>query len=192
MNIYVVLGSVLGALLYLPLCYQILQRKTTQNLWTWVMWGILDAIALLSVIFQGGNYLLLAVYVLGSTATSIAIIKSGAKSSWGRFETVIALLAVACMVVWSFSGAKVATIASTLAIVIAALPQMKDAWKRPHENPCLVYVGYTFANLFSAIGGKDWSVEERFYPASCTVLCLVITILIARKFWLLKPALVVD
>lgn len=183
-------GSIIGILVYVPLCYQILKNgdRVEQNFATWILWAILDGIATASIIYQHGNFLLTAAFSLGSTITAICILKSK-NFSWGWFESMATFLAIACMVIWALSGARIATIASTTAVLIAGLPLMWDCYKRPWKNPFFTYSAFMVSNVLGTAGGKNWSVEERFYPAACTVYCGVVMILVARKFWNPEPEL---
>ena len=85
------------------------------------------------------------------------------------------------VVVWYLTTDATATIASTCAMLIAGVPQIKDAWRKPQEMPLAVYAMYMVANILCTAGGADWSIKERFYPASAAVFCLLITALSARK-----------
>lgn len=188
MNALVWAGSILALLTYFPLWKQVRNGKAKQNLLTWALWGALDAVVAATIIVQGGNFLLLVVYTIGSTITVYFILKAGNKAAWTWFETMVASLTIASMVIWYLSGGKVATIASTTAMLIAGIPQLIDAWKKPQDMPFLAYISYSIANCLSTAGGKSWAIEERFYPAGATVFCFLIATFAARKFWL-KPAL---
>ncbi len=187
MNTLIWAGSILAILTYLPLWKQIRTGKADQNLFSWVLWCILDAIAAATIVAQGGNFLLPMVYTVGSFVTSLFISRSGNKASWTWFETLVASLVLVSMMIWYFSGDKIATIASTLAMLIAGIPQLIDAWKKPQNMPFLVYISYVVANCLSIAGGKNWSIKERFYPVAAGAICFLLTALAARKFWL-KPA----
>lgn len=186
MSNYTLAGSVIGIACYLPLCLAILRGKVKQNLATWVLWALLDGIAAASIFYQHGNYFLVAAYASGSTVTSLSILRSR-NFAWTLFHTMVSLLVLACVIVWAISGAYVATIASTTAVIIAGIPLLIDCYKTPAENPFSTYLGFLIANGLGTIGGKEWSVSERLYPAACTVYCLIAVILVARKFWL-RPA----
>lgn len=183
MNVWILAGSVIAILTYFPLWKQIRSGKTDQNLLTWLLWGILDGVVAATIIVQGGNFLLPLVYAIGGLVTATFIFRSGNKTSWTWFETLVALLTIASMVIWYFSSGKVATVASTMAMTIAGAPQFVDAWKKPKDMPLLAYFSYFIANCFSTAGGKSWTIEERFYPAVCVIICFSLVVLSARKFW---------
>jgi hypothetical protein len=80
-----------------------------------------------------------------------------------------------CLVIWKSSGPKTATVATTLAIVIAGLPGMIELWRAPQRFLAWVWTGYTVASLLALAGGTAWSIEERFAPAVFAAQTLVLT-----------------
>lgn len=185
MSSLIVLSVILALGLYIPLCVQIFTGKVKQNMATWLLWGLIDGVAAGSLIVQHGNYLLPAGYTLGAVITTLFIIRS--KSiTWTWFESLVTVLVVICIIIWALSGPKMATVASTLAMVIAGIPQLFETYRKPHDTPLIIYTGYIIANGLSAMGAKDWSIEERFYPVCATIYCVAISVLASRKLWL-KP-----
>ena len=188
MNLFVLLGGLIALATYFPLCAKIRSRKMTQSLPTWVLWTLLDGVIATSIIFQNGNFLLPITYMIGSGVTVLFIIKFSAdQNRWTGFDTFVTLLVIICIVVWALSGPKLATIAGTLAMGIAGIPQLRSVYRKPWENSFFVYLSYSAANILSAAGGKDWSIEERFFPLGAAAFCLAITVLTARKFWSKSP-----
>lgn len=173
MNTYKTLGAIIAILMYFPLLHGIWTNKIKQPFAMWLLWGLLDGITLLSVIVQGGNWLLLAIYTTASCIVMGSMLFKK-QFGWTNFETLVTILVICCIIVWTLSGPKVATIAGTLAIVIATFPQFKNGWKDPKSNPWLIWLGFALANGLSTMGGAAWSIEERFYAFTCTLLCLAI------------------
>ncbi len=174
MNLTQKVSVTIAFLLYWPLSYQILKGKATQNLATFILWGLLDVIVGVSLFVQGGNYQLPLVYVAGCTLVIASIVKSKNFGRWTSYETFVSIMVVGCCVAWALSGSWYATIFSTAGVVIAGLPQIRDSWRNPETSPVLIYIGYTVANSLSTIGGKSWTVEERLYSGACTILTLVV------------------
>lgn len=185
MTLLTLVGSVIGIGLQILLSIQILVGKTKQNFASWILWAILEFIVAASIISQHGSFLLPATYSLGCMIVVLSIIKSK-NFSWTWFETFVACMALACMIIWSISSARIATIASTSAVLIAGIPLLIECYKNPLNNPFLIYFLFLIANILGTAGGKDWSVEERFYPVSCAGFSFIAVIFVARKF-LLKP-----
>ncbi len=180
MNIYQQVSVVVALALYVPLSYQILTGKAKQNLATFILWGALDGIAAASMYVQGGNFQLPTAYVLGCMIIISCILKART-FSWTIFETQVSVMVLLCIIGWFASGPWLATILSTTGVVLAGVPQLKDSWKNPAETPVREYLGFTFANVMSTIGGKAWTVEDRLYPFACTVLCGLIVFASLRK-----------
>jgi hypothetical protein len=176
-------GSILALLTYYPLWKSIRSGEAKQNLLTWALWCTLDCVVAATIIAQKGSFLLPVTYGAGSAVTVFFIWKAGNKAAWTWFETMVASLTVASMVIWYFSGGKVATVASTMAMIIGGIPQLLDAWNKPKEMPILPYFSYFVANCLSAAGGKSWAIQERFYPIGAAIYCFSIVILSGRKYW---------
>lgn len=137
-------------------------------------------IALISIILQKGNYVLIIIYcTCGSLVVLSLLFKRLFK--WTKFETFVLMLVIICLVIWSLSGSRWATIASTIAVVISGCPQIRDSWREPDKTAGLIYTGYVIANGFSFLGGKAWTIEDRFYPGMMTLLCLTIALAAFRR-----------
>jgi len=181
MNLWTQTSTVVALALYIPLCMQIFQGKTRQNIVTWLLWTILDGVAAASLVVQKGNYLLPLAYTFGCAVTTLFILRSS-KWEWGQFEKLITCLVIICALAWITSGPKTATVASAMAMCVAGLPQLLDTFQKPHEAPFWIYIGYLFCNSMSVIGAKNWSIEERFYPSSAAIYCLILITFAMRRF----------
>ncbi|HEY4511415.1 MAG TPA: hypothetical protein VJH55_01095 [Candidatus Paceibacterota bacterium] len=179
------IGSGIAILLYFPLIRGILCGKIEQNFATWILWVALDGIALGSILLQGGNYLLLVFYCIGGSLVCASLLYTK-QFKWTGFETFVLLLVFICLAVWAVSGPRWGTVASTLAVIISGAPQIKDSWRQPDRQTGYIYLGYILANAFSFWGGKAWTIEDRFYPGMCAILCAAIACASLRK----APALI--
>jgi len=148
-----------------------------------MLWSTLDGISAGTIIAQHGNYLLPLAYTIGSGIATFCILKSK-QVVWTWFESFVTFLVLVCLAIWALSGSKTATVASTLAMVIAGIPQLIETARKPWETPILIYLGYFTANSLSVFGGKDWLIQERFYPSSAAIYCFFIVILAMRKLYL--------
>ncbi len=182
LNRYQKVSTVLALCLYFPLAWQLLTGQVTQNFATWLLWGILDGIAALSLYKQKGNWYLPAGYVGGCTFTLICMLRA-LDFKWTTFETEVSAIVALCIIGWKYSGPRLATVLSTIGVVVGGFAQLKDAWTEPMKMPFLVYLGFVVANALATMGGKSWTVEERFYPASCTVLCIAIVVITSQRFF---------
>jgi hypothetical protein len=186
MNIYIWAGFIIAAILYVPLCMKVWRGQVKQSLATWGLWTALDAIAATSVFISGGAWAGIAFYVLGGCLVCFCIVKSKT-FTWSRWDSFVTFLVVVCMVVWSVSGLYPAIIASTLAVFIAGTPQIRDSWSNPWQDSVLTWFGFTVVNALWLIGGKEWSVPERFYPLVCTILTASIFLGAVQKYLRTQP-----
>ncbi len=166
-------GSLIAFGLYLPLILGIWHGKIEQSFATWALWVSLDLIALISIFLQKGNYSILVNYVIGGTIISCLLIYKG-QFKWTLFETLVLLMVLICLVFWYLSGSRIATISSTIAVVLSGLPQFKESWQKPDKPMGLIYLGYAVVNILFFFGGKSWTVKDRFYPGLMVPLCLAI------------------
>jgi len=164
-------GGVMALALYAPMTVEIVRaRGAGQSFATWGLWAVLDTILTITLWQQHGNYLLSLGFALGGVALAVALLWQG-NWSWGKFETIIALMVLASLAVWKFSGPRNATIAVTTAICLAGIPGFVEMLRQPQPSAAKLWAGFTVANLLAYFGGTAMTLEERLAPAAFTVLC---------------------
>ena len=164
-------SGIIAFAMYLPMTLEINRAGGAgQSFATWGLWAVLDSILTLTLWQQHGNYLLSLGFATGGVALATVLLRQGSWS-WGRFETVIALMVLASMAVWKFSGPRNATIAVTTAICIAGIPGFVEMLRKPQPVAGKLWAGFTAANLLAFFGGTAMTVEERLVPVAFTVLC---------------------
>jgi hypothetical protein len=173
-------GGILGLIAYAYLIISLLRSSTEQSFAAFLLWALLDLIAAVTTIIEHGNYWLALSNAFGSTVITIILIVKK-QVSWSWIESMTALLVVICLVIWYTSGEEAGIIASSLAVVIASIPQMVDTFKKPEGTPTRVYLIFLAANIVSLIGGKGWTIQERFYPCCSIFLCVVIIVFSLRN-----------
>src|SRR5690349_12756917 len=95
-------GGILAFLLYYPILSRIFRGELEQSFATWILWVALDSIALVSIIFQGGNFILLVSYVIGGSTVTCALVYTR-QFKWGGFETFVLSLVTICLIIWYIS-----------------------------------------------------------------------------------------
>lgn len=175
-------AGIIGIVAYLLLIGGIMKSNVRQSFVAFLLWAMLDTIATITTIINDGNYWLPLSNALGSAIVAI-LLALKKQVSWSWIETTTAILVIICLNVWYFTGAEEGIIASSLAMVIASIPQILDTYKNPAETPTLVYCIFLAANILSFIAGKEWTIEERFYPGCAVFLCAVIVLLSLKKYY---------
>ncbi len=175
-----IVAGVIGIIAYIILIVGILKTKMEQSFAAFLLWAMLDLIATITTILQDGNFWLPLSNVTGSAVITILLVIKK-QVSWSRVETMTSVLVAICLLVWMIAGEKAGIIASSLAVVIASLPQMKETFDKPETTPASAYIVFLLGNLVSFFAGKAWTIEERFYPACSAFLCIVIVVFALRK-----------
>lgn len=174
------LSGGISILAYLLLITALLRTTTEQSFAAFLLWAMLDIIASITTILEHGNYWLALSNAIGSTIIMLLLIYKK-QVSWSWVESMTALLVIVCLVVWYTAGEQAGIIASSLAVVIASIPQMADTYKKPAATPTYIYLVFLTANIISFIGGSAWTVEERFYQGCGIFLCGVIVVFSLRN-----------
>jgi len=167
------IAGIIGFCAYIPLTIGILRNTARQSFAAFFLWGLLDSIAMVSAILIQGNFWLAASNVVGTfLIAALLILKK--QNEWSRTETLTCVMVAACLIIWYNAGHTVALMASSVAVVIAGIPQMAHTRRNRHDTPVGVYGIWLVANVLSLVAGKHWTIDERFYAACGIVLCLSI------------------
>ena len=169
-------GGVMALALFVPMIVEIVRtRGAGQSFATWGLWTALDSMLTITLWQQHGNYLLSLGFAMGGVFLSAVLLAQGGWA-WGKFESVIALMVLASLAVWKFSGPRNATIAVTTAICIAGIPGFVEMLRQPQPSAGKLWAGYTVANSLSFFGGTAMTVEERLAPAAFTALSVLMLV----------------
>lgn len=174
------LGGILGIAAYLLLIIALFRTKTEQSFAAFLLWALLDLIAAITTILADGNYWTALANAVGSSIITVLLIFKK-QVSWSWVENMTVGLVIICLIVWYAAGEKAGIVASSLAVVIASIPQMVETYKKPEVTPTFIYLVFLTAYIVSLIAGKAWTIEERFYPCCSIFLCAVIVIFSVRK-----------
>jgi len=180
MNYLQPISGVIGLVAYALLISALLKSKTRQSFAAFLLWAMLDIIATITTIIEGGNYWLALSNAIGSSVITLLLV-SKKQVSWTWVESMTACLVVGCLIVWFTTGEQAGIVASSVAVVIASIPQMVETFKKPEYTPILPYAVFLGANIVSLMGGKEWTIEERFYQCCSIFLCVVIVAFALRK-----------
>lgn len=174
------LAGIICLLAYAALIAGIVKSNVEQSFAAFMLWGMLDTIATVTTLLEGGNVWLPFTNALGSTVIAFLLVLKK-HASWSWIESLTAVLVVICLVIWYTTGEQAGIIASSVAVVIASFPQMVDTFKKPKATPLFPYLIFLSANVLSFVGGKSWTIEERFYPGCSVFLCTIIVLLTRRN-----------
>jgi hypothetical protein len=166
-------GGALALLLFIPFIRVIVKEGAEgQSCATWFLWTVLDIVLTISIVAQHGNFYVPLGFAIGDLLVFVLLIVRY-RFRWGRFETVIMLMVIGCIIGWKVAGPKIATISATMGICFAGIPGFLEMLKHPQRKIGNVWAGYILANLLSFFGGASMSIEERFAPGVFALCALV-------------------
>ncbi len=175
-----IIAGIIGFITYCFLFVKILKSKAEQNFVAFLLWALLSIILTITLLIEEGNYWLSLGNVLSETAIAVLLVVKR-QISWSWVEALTTALVIVCLVIWFFVGEKAAIVSASLATIAASIPQIVSTYKKPAETPTGIYLAFVLANLLSLYAGKSWTIEERFYPVSALLICLIISIFSIRK-----------
>ena len=174
------IAGIVGFCAYIPLIVGIVRNKVEQSFAAFLLWALLDTIATVTTFMQEGNYWLPFSNVVGATTVTI-LLAVKKQVSWSWVETMTAFLVLICLIVWYFAGETAGIVASSLAVVMASIPQAVETYHKPKATPLLAYLIFLCANIISFFAGEAWTIEQRFYAGCSVFLCAVIVALSRRS-----------
>ena len=144
------------------------------------MWTVLDNLILVSCFKAGNKRPWLPVgFALGASLVTIILLTKGVWH-WSNVETISAIGATIAIVCWWKLGPRSAVVASVLAMTIAGIPAMHDAWILPDPSGWWLWGGVALSSILSFYGAKAWTIEERFLPSVSFIFNIAMTILVLR------------
>ena len=173
-------AGIICVVAYVFLIIGINKPNMEQSFAAFLLWGMLDTIAMITSIIEQGNFWLPLSNSLGASLVAILLIVKK-QVVWTWVESLTAGLVVICLIVWGTAGERAGLIASSIAVLIASVPQMIDTYKRPQATPTIAYAIFLFADVLSVFAGKAWTIEERFYSVIGVILSVVILVFSLKK-----------
>lgn len=165
-EVYVTLGVVLGIIPQFMVMRGIYTRTMKLSFSAYFIWFVLNLIIASASFLAHGNYSLSLSFVLLNLLIALMVLATEKKVSFSVWERFVAVLCLVCMIVWYATTGAYAVVAASLAVFIAGVPQFAVVYKHPKLTSAMVWFLATLAGLFAVLGGKEWSVVERFYPTT--------------------------
>ncbi|MGC3944885.1 MAG: hypothetical protein QM762_10280 [Chryseolinea sp.] len=174
------LAGIVGFCAYIPLTIGIVNERTRQSFAAFLLWGLIDGVAMVSSILQHGNFWLATSNVAGTFFIAGLLLYKG-QFEWSKTETLTSVLVVVCLIVWYLSGNTGAIVASSLAVILAGIPQMLHTMRHPEHTPTAVYMIWLSANTISFFSARAWTIDEVFYASCSLLLCAIILAIAGLK-----------
>ncbi|MFA6408420.1 MAG: hypothetical protein WCW36_03070 [Candidatus Paceibacterota bacterium] len=162
------LSVVVAVISFYPYLRDILARKTTPHIYSWLVWTILQVTATAAILRENSFWSAAGVLSLGLVSLIVFLLsfKYGTKNIT-VFDTVCLIGAFIAISVWIFtSNVTLSIILVTIIDLIAFLPTFRKAFEEPHSETIFLYICSAISNLFSVLSITHYSVESTLYVAS--------------------------
>jgi hypothetical protein len=182
----VILAAGLMVISALPYVRDIRQTKTRPNLVSWFTWMLLSTITMLASV-SAGEYVA-AVFAGSVVAETLLIVCFGLRYGYvnfGPLEIICQIGALAGIILWQiFNSPAVGVVAMVIIDMIGALPTLKHAWQRPHEETWSTYALAAAAGGCAVLALQDYNWVSLPYALYVCLIDLIIfvTIHVRRKF----------
>lgn len=178
--------GVVGALaIALPILLKIHGGETIFNPLSYFMWSSLSVLAAVVLYRAGeGGWQLMAAYWGSDFAIGLYGYLKAGTLKFGWFEGFVIGLVLVCTIIWlrceakkQHSGQKdykASVIANAAAMMLAGIPQIGDAWRKPNELSMFVAGGYIAVSVASYLGESKFN--GRLIPGLSVVYWIVIIV----------------
>ncbi|MBI4281406.1 hypothetical protein HY625_01150 [Candidatus Uhrbacteria bacterium] len=176
---------VLGFIGYFPYVRDTLQGTTRPHLFSWVVWGVIEATAFFAQTVSGAGAGAWAMGASAVVAFFIAgVVFTHADKQIVLFDWFALAGAFVGIVLWRLTANPLLAIISvTIADGLGFVPTFRKAYHKPHEETVIEYVfsSLKFIVAFLALG--TFTVTTMLYPASviCTNAAFAVMALVRRR-----------
>jgi len=176
----------LGALLVLvsavPYLLDITRGRTRPRIFSWVVWTLLGAIATVAA-YTEGEYPSAALTAAATVETG-SIMALGWKYGNRNFERLDAYCLVGvtmALVLWAVFHSPLVGLMAALAIdILAAIPTVRHAWRKPSEESAVAYAVCAVAALCFLATMQKYTLMGLLYPMYSLTINTAITAIILR------------
>ncbi|MDB5265634.1 MAG: hypothetical protein JWM39_347 [Parcubacteria group bacterium] len=161
--------------------WTIYQTGVPQNVATWGMTVLLDALGLFLVI-RGGNKLplLQIAWLSAACLILIAILAGRSPWHWGIVESASLVLCFIAVVLWLTLSAEIAIFAFVIAFIVATVPLIVDYWHTPQSSTTWLWLVTIVSCALSIYGAKKQDVAHTAVPWGAIALNSFIAFLCVR------------
>lgn len=187
--IFIVLSSILTLASALPYIRDTIKGQTKPRIVSWITWSLLTGISAAAAFtdHQLATGILLSLATVETLAIALLGWKHGDRAL-ARFDIVCLGGVLVGLVLWLiFSSPKIAIVASIAIDLVGALPTLKHAWQKPHEETWLAFFLAAVGAAFTLLATSKWTVTALAYPLYILVINTLQTgIIMARASYAIK------
>ena len=160
------IGVIIGLLGYLLYIRDTIRYNTRPHLFSWLIWTILELIALGIQITEGAGIgaAVSGVSALGCFVVMLLAIKKGEKS-FPVIDWIFLASSLGALILWLVADQPVAaTILIVTTDIFAFAPTFRKAYTRPHEETLLEYAAAGAKFVFGLGALRTYSLTTWLYP----------------------------
>ncbi|MFP5371043.1 MAG: hypothetical protein ACLGI3_09890 [Actinomycetes bacterium] len=180
--VLMVVGALLVLVSAVPYVVAIVQGRTRPRLFSWIVWTLLGAIATVAA-YAEGEYPSAALTAAATVETG-GIVAAGwrfGNRTFERLDTYCLLGVVVGLILWAaFDSPLVGLMAALTIDVIAAVPTVQHAWRKPHEEAAVAYLLCAVAALCFLAAIREYSATGLLYPTYLLLINTTITVIVLR------------
>lgn len=175
----ITISGILYVVGFIPYIYAILKGKATPNGPTWIVWTILDAVALVVELQHGTvSGTLIAGTIGAGIISTLAVIRG--TTIWTRTELICMYMGLLGAVL-VYINSSWALCVSASAMLIGTIPTWIQAWKNPASENRTAWIIYATGCVIGLVAVQEWSVAGALQPATFMVIDGSIAMIVMRR-----------
>lgn len=165
---------------YIPYLLDTIKKKTSPHIYTWFIWGFVNAIAYALQVSGGagvGSWMAL-------TATLITFVififgLRGGKKDITRIDSVFLILAIAAIYLWLIAKQPIWSIALVTSIdMLGFVPTIRKSWNKPYSETLFTYELNAFRHGVSLFALQQYNIVTWLYPATWMLACFLFSLML--------------
>ncbi len=180
-----IIATILAIVCFLPYLRDIVAKKTTPHIYSWLVWSILQTVGVIAIFQGGGQFgsLGLAVGLLFCISIFLLSFKYGTKNIT-KFDTLCLIGSMIAIVIWLIQrDHTLSVILITIIDFVAFLPTYRKGYAEPRSETSTTYLLSAISNVFALLALAQYSLTTSLYIVSLVASNsgIVLILLIRRK-----------
>lgn len=164
---WALLASILAVVLFVPYLIDIFRRRTEPQLYSWLIWTILQIVGAAAMFKAGAGYGALSFLVSGFICFSIFLLsfKYGSRNV-KKFDIYCLFGALVALLVYFFVSNPLYSVILAASIdFIGYLPTFRKVFSEPYSETLITFILSAITNLLTIFALQTYSVTTVFYGA---------------------------
>lgn len=174
---------VLTFVAYIPYIKDTLEGKTTPHIYTWLIWGLVTAIAFALQVSGGagvGAWVTLAVIVACFTVFVLGL-RNG-KKDITQLDTLFFVLALIALFLWLIAKQPVASvILVALVDMFGFIPTVRKSWNKPYSETLFLYSLNAIRHGLSLLALEQYNIVTWLYPVTWMIANAIFSIILVIR-----------